>query len=103
MVEYILCQCHNVRRVEVTVQIGNDSAIVSSVLSQNSLKSLEEFNWWGSSGTLSRDIAIKLVQHCPQLQVLRGPFVWVRHGDFRELCRHAKNNLWLVNPTILHV
>ncbi|KAJ9585979.1 hypothetical protein L9F63_020376, partial [Diploptera punctata] len=103
MVEYILTQCHNLKRAEVTIEIGNDNVIINSVLSRNSFKHLQEFNWWSTSDMLSRDTAIQIIQHCPKLEVLRGPFVWTRHGNLQQLDRHTKNRFSYVNTTVLRV
>ncbi|GFG37199.1 hypothetical protein Cfor_09329 [Coptotermes formosanus] len=88
MVEYVLCQCVNVRVADITIAVGNDNTIIDSVLKRNPLKYLEEFNWWTwSPCKLACLTAKKIIEHCPHLLVLRGPYVWRRCGDIQKLCK----------------
>jgi hypothetical protein len=88
MIEYILCHCVNVRAVNVNIAVGNDNAIIDSVLKRNSLKYLEQFNWWTCSASkLSYVTAKQVVEHCPNLRILRGPYIWQRHKDMRKLSK----------------
>lgn len=101
MVEYILCQCVNVRVVDITIAVGNDNTIIESVLKRNPLKYLEEFNWWTwSPCKLACLTAKQIIEHCPCLVVLRGPFVWQRHGDVRKLCKDVARVMYL-EPQVL--
>jgi hypothetical protein len=88
MVEYVLCQCVNVRLVDITIAVGNDNTIIDSVLKWNPLTYLQEFNWWTwSPCKLACLTAKRIIEHCPCLVVLRGPYVWQRCGDIRKLCK----------------
>jgi hypothetical protein len=101
MVEYVLCQCLNVRAVDVTIAVGNGNTIIDSVLKRNPLNYLEEFNWWTwSASRLTHVTARQIIEHCPNLMVLRGPYVWQRHGDVRKLCRNIAQ-LMHFEPEIL--
>jgi hypothetical protein len=89
MIEYILCHCVNVRAVDVTIYVGNDNAIIDSVLKRNPLKYLEQFNWWTWPGRkLARVTAERIVEHCPSLTVLRGPYGWKRSVNVWKLIHY---------------
>lgn len=88
MIEYVLCHCVNVRTVNVNIAVGNDNAIIDSVLKRNPLKYLEHFSWWTCSASkLAYVTAKQIVEHCSNLRTLHGPYVWERGRDMRKLCK----------------
>jgi Leucine-rich repeat (LRR) protein len=87
MTEYILCHCVNVRAVNVSIVVGNDNAIIDSVLKRNSLKYLEQLNWLTYRRSKWVYVAKQVVKHCPNLRILRVPYVRRRRKDVRKLSK----------------
>ncbi|KAJ9584195.1 hypothetical protein L9F63_021459 [Diploptera punctata] len=73
---YLLSKCINLKEVHMTVGPGFDDAMIKSVLKRNPLNNLEEFSLYSKGSNLTLNTLRNLVEHCPNLAVVRGIQSW---------------------------
>ena len=73
----LISKCHNVEVLEVNSD--SDGVLISQAILTNPMRALRELNWWCSEDV--RSVTLRVVQHCPNLQILRGYYVWKKYGN----------------------
>ncbi|KAJ9573623.1 hypothetical protein L9F63_008964 [Diploptera punctata] len=86
----LISTCQDVEVLEVNTD--TDGCLIAETILNNPMTSLKELNWWCSGDV--RDVTLKVVQHCTNLQVLRGYYVWKRRGNIKNDIPVDRNIDW---------